>query len=192
MKAFSREKKIIQALVLIGILLLSVTFTNQYIQATTFSWKWPSTNQNILIKNVTGESVWNSVISASASKWTNISGSGIKVYYTSTSTNPDTYLSYQGQYHASLYASIYVYDKNGNFISDTSTAVPVETKIRMYSDKVRPLDNTGKTQMMTHEIGHILGLAHPASATKSVMVPSKAFNYSGPQPYDQSELANRY
>ncbi len=73
---------------------------------------------------------------------------------------------------------------NDEYISGTLEIV------RTNSD---PLSSSDKARMLTHEFGHLLGLAHTEQwFTSSIMDESDVFDLDGPTDYDKTNIKNLY
>ncbi|MBN9653436.1 matrixin family metalloprotease [Halobacillus sp. GSS1] len=161
------------------------------VSADTYNWSWPS-GKTFFVDNVTSESMFDTPIGRATSRWRAVSGASIYPYFDSTwSSSNQVHVSYAPSAQNSFYGYILPYDSSGNLLADYDYGTVASGKIRLYSSKVDGLSTSGKTSVLLHEMGHILGLDHP-SGQYSIMDKSDVFDLQYPTSYDKSELASKY
>lgn len=84
-------------------------------------------------------------------------------------------------------------DRNGGPYDELHTESYEYGEIRIVTRVSDDLSSEDKKRMLTHEFGHILGLAHTEKwFTESIMDESDVFDLDGPTDYDNEQLINLY
>ena len=127
------------------------------------------------------------------------------VHITST-----TWEKWSDQYNISAYAvaQVFAYDTNGVLVRDNATSLNSNGKIDYAVIFLNPNDNnpnaandkypsseSGQTQVLIHEIGHVLGLMHCTCSQTSVMKSGMSFSgpyYTSYTSHDNSCLISYY
>lgn len=76
---------------------------------------------------------------------------------------------------------------------DPSSGTYTSGVVEIVRGKSDPLTSANKGNVMIHEFGHILGLAHTTKLfTSSIMKKSQVFSLNGPTNYDKEQLQGLY
>ncbi|WP_134685088.1 zinc metalloprotease [Brevibacillus migulae] len=171
---------------------LSFLTTNAY--AEYLNGKWD--DSIIHYEDVNLDSKYSDVLWTAVDKWNGITsemniypadtGDDVRIEVKHLSRDADNQLGWNGTYGLGL-----PYDEDGNLDQDPYDHAEVILVRYMCDD----LDEDDTINAITHEFGHVLGLAHTTKArTDSIMDEDDVFDWDidGPTSYDENNLEDLY
>jgi hypothetical protein len=175
-------------------LVLSLFVFPQSSSAEYLGGKW---NQKIVYYGITGgiSSTYHSLMNTGMKKWNGIDSNVSYKNFTEVgiSTPVDIWLRW---YNGELGISIEYAENNGNYgwgIPQTEGGPFTYGNIYFVKLNFDKKDTDDRTNIVTHESGHTLGLAHTTKwFTSSIMDINDVFDVSGPTDYDKTNIKNLY